>query len=235
MSKQRTVTRNTGYRGRDRNRNNNKIGVNSNDIGIYNTLRFNARRFPLPESFRTTLVYYEQINYTAVTTPQLYIFRGNGPYDPNQTGTGLQPVGYDNLSTFYSIYGCIGSRITIKAFNLSTVVVQLALAATQESTTVSSYDQLAYFGAGVKFLSLDGTTRGGSSFGELAHQGASTKVKGKPWNADFLATVSSVPGTQFYWSIAIQTADQATAISLGLQITVEYDVVYSSPKFVTLS
>ena len=202
---------------------------------MYSIPRFNARKYPLPEVFRTTLVYFEQINFVAVTTPQLYIFRGNGPYDPNQTGTGSQPVGYDNLATFYSSIGTVASRITITLMNNTQTVVQLALAPTLASNTVSSYEQLRYFGKAVKLLDLDGTSRGGRSHGKIIHTGVSVAVVGKPWDNDFSSLVTAVPYQQWYWTIAFQNSDQASNLSVNMQVTLEYDVVYSAPKFVTLS
>jgi hypothetical protein len=206
-----------------------------NNTEQYGVARFNAKAYPLPDNFRTTLVYYDQIDYTAVVTPQLYIFRGNGPFDPDQTGTGSQPVGWDNLTTFYSVAGPVASRIRIKAFNQTTAALQIGVLAATTTTMVTSYEQMRYVGATARFMDLDGTTRGGRSFGSMASTGVSTKVIGRPWNSAFLTQVTTNPSQQWYWIIAIQTADQATAISMNLQITVEYDIVFSDPKFVALS
>lgn len=228
-------THNIRSRSRKNNKNNNiskQISSNSNQ---YNRVQFNSRSFPLPVSFRTTLVYYEQVSFTAVTTPQTYAFRGNSPFDPNQTGTGAQPVGYDNLATFYEEYLVIGSKIKIDIFNLGTVPVQLAVSPTMQVTTYTTYDQAAYFGNQARFLTVDGTSRGGQSFGKVQHTGVTTQILQQPVDRDFRSVFTTNPSKQWYWLIAFQSADQVTAISCTIQVTIWYDLELSGPKLVALS
>lgn len=40
-----------------------------------------------------------------------YIFRANGLYDPNFSGTGHQPYGFDQWMTYYNQFTVLGSRI----------------------------------------------------------------------------------------------------------------------------
>lgn len=44
-----------------------------------------------------------------------YVFRGNGPYDPDTTGVGVQPYGWDNYMTadMFNTYRCMSSSIKI--------------------------------------------------------------------------------------------------------------------------
>lgn len=44
-----------------------------------------------------------------------YVFRGNSPYDPDYTGVGAQPYGFDQLCTaqMYSNYNCPASSIRV--------------------------------------------------------------------------------------------------------------------------
>ncbi|UOF81146.1 capsid protein [Circoviridae sp.] len=44
--------------------------------------------------------------------PDAHVFRANSCYDPDQTGGGHQPYGYDQWSNFYSRYTVIGSKIS---------------------------------------------------------------------------------------------------------------------------
>lgn len=45
--------------------------------------------------------------------PSEHIFCANGLYDPNITGTGHQPRGFDQLMTLYDHYVVIGAKITL--------------------------------------------------------------------------------------------------------------------------
>lgn len=46
-----------------------------------------------------------------------YVFSANGMYDPNVTGTGHQPSGFDQNMAFFDHYTVIGSRIKAKFFD----------------------------------------------------------------------------------------------------------------------
>jgi hypothetical protein len=187
-----------------------------------------------PNHYRTTLTYREQVNYTAVTTPQNYIFRGNSVFDPNQTGTGSQPVGFDNLSTFFESYYVIGSRMKVFLINQSTPVMQISISPTNATGMVTTYDQSLLYPHS-KFLVVDGVTRGGKSMGSLTHQMSTLSFFDEPYDRDFLSLVTTNPSKQFYWAINFQTADQVTAITCNIQFTIDYDVIFQSRKFVALS
>lgn len=45
------------------------------------------------------------------------VIRANGMYDPNQTGTGHQPLGFDQWKLLYNHYVVLGSKITLRAVN----------------------------------------------------------------------------------------------------------------------
>jgi len=67
-----------------------------------------------PEQLRTTLRYSESYDIGAATfgTTKQFV-SANGIFDPNITGTGHQPLGFDQLMAVYNHYVVLGS--TIKA------------------------------------------------------------------------------------------------------------------------
>lgn len=212
-------------------RENKIVGLLASD---FDKFRYRVTCPVFPAHYRCNHIYREQINFTGVTTPQIYVFRGNSPYDPNQTGTGSQPVGWDNLLTFFSSSFCVGSRITVGAYNTSNVPVQFALVPTYSSSDISSYDSALIY-PGVKTMVIDGNSRGGQSFKSLTRTTSTLGFYRQNFDRDFIATGQDVSGKQWYWSIAIQTYDQATALGFTLQVTVDYDVVWLDRKYVTLS
>ena len=40
-----------------------------------------------------------------------YVFRANGLYDPNYTGAGHQPYGFDQWMTYYNQFTVLGSKM----------------------------------------------------------------------------------------------------------------------------
>lgn len=70
---------------------------------------------PFPNTLRKTLRYVETkfgLNPGVGGTTQSYVFTANGLYDPNITGTGHQPMGYDQLMELYDHYKVTHCKIT---------------------------------------------------------------------------------------------------------------------------
>lgn len=59
------------------------------------------------------LRYVEQINIAQSSGDEVYNFRANSLFDPNLTGTGHQPMGFDQLALKYDHYQVLGSVIRI--------------------------------------------------------------------------------------------------------------------------
>jgi len=65
-----------------------------------------------------------------------YKWRGNSVYDPDLTGTGTQPMGYDQYSTLYDYVAVMGSQIKIRLLSGSDQVQQFCVYP-QDSTVVT--------------------------------------------------------------------------------------------------
>lgn len=73
----------------------------------------NRALHPIPQRYITKMKYSEQFITDATTG--MYKFNLNSIYDPNQTGSGHQPYGFDTLATLYNRYRVIscGWRIQV--------------------------------------------------------------------------------------------------------------------------
>lgn len=66
-----------------------------------------------PPKLRATLVYNESVAISITAALQTsYVFACNGLYDPNISGTGHQPLYFDQMMAIYDHYCVINSRIT---------------------------------------------------------------------------------------------------------------------------
>lgn len=82
--------------------------------------RFKQRRrvaYPsnlFPLSSRATLKYAESVEFDpSSASPVLQVFSANGLYDPNITGTGTQPLGFDQWMSIYNHYRVSAARMVI--------------------------------------------------------------------------------------------------------------------------
>lgn len=71
-------------------------------------------RMPVPKSSMVKFKYFEDVSLSPATGLNTqYFFRANSLYDPNLTGVGHQPLGYDQLSVFYNHYTVVSAKITV--------------------------------------------------------------------------------------------------------------------------
>jgi len=77
-----------------------KTRSRSKNPPIYN-FKTAGNNAPLPNKFRTTLRYCQQVPLNSTTAPTAHTFALNGLFDPDISGVGHQPMGWDQLIALY--------------------------------------------------------------------------------------------------------------------------------------
>lgn len=94
-----------------------------------------------------------------LSTRTLYQFRANSLYDPDFTGTGHQPYGFDTLDSIYNHYEVLSSVLTVTAIpssiNSVNAYMTLGVLVTDDSTVTTSVDTIREQANG-KFIVLPG-------------------------------------------------------------------------------
>lgn len=93
--------------------------------------------YPLAASTIRTLRYAGQFSINSpVGTAGGYVFSANGLYDPDISGTGHQPYGFDQMMAMYNHYEVLSSCIRVTAFNtLETVGFFIGIKVDDNSTS----------------------------------------------------------------------------------------------------
>lgn len=81
----------------------------------------------VPDKLVVKLPYSTQITFGDALGVQDYIFNLNSIYDPDRTGVGHQPLGYDQWNTFYNRYRVLGAKVTVRAFNNATIATSFSI------------------------------------------------------------------------------------------------------------
>jgi hypothetical protein len=108
-----------------------------------------STRAVVPSEFRTVLRYSQRIVINNnIGLPNSYLFVGNSVFDPDFSGTGSQPLGFDQLAGLYSRYRVLGSTITVDMMTPSAGTNQSAsinavVCATNQSTGFTQVDPAA--------------------------------------------------------------------------------------------
>lgn len=95
-------------------------------------------RSPVPLKMTTKLRYQETINIDpGLGVAGVHIFKANGCYDPNYTGTGHQPRGFDQfIGSLYDHFVVIGSKIRCEFVNTDTNYDQHCIVALRDGLVV---------------------------------------------------------------------------------------------------
>jgi len=169
------------------------------------------------------------------STPLGYVFSANGLYDPDITSTGHQPMGFDQLMTFFQHYTVLNSSIKVEARNYCTTLdVEFALAIQRSTTVLSVWDRLIEAG-NVTTGVLGAVTNGGGPYASrFASRVRIADFQSVPnvLNDDTLrGTAAANPATQVYFVCYTRTPDAGgpTSEHVFLGIVMEFDAVFTEP------
>lgn len=196
--------------------------------------RFKAMANPsvpaIKPTFRATLKYFDWFTLNpAAGVAGVYQFSANGLYDPNISGSGHQPTGFDQLMAIYGEYVVIGSTIRVIARS-NTDIEPILFGVFTKRSNVTSADFREYVenGNGVYYY-CEGMTSGGATIREVKHscdlsKEAVTNVLTDP---DFYGSNTQNPPEQRFYHVVVQpfnfTAD-IPAQEFCVEIT--YDVMF---------
>jgi len=123
--------------------------IKSNRMPVFAARTIRSLRYS--DSFQLT---------TTAGAVSTYVFAVNGLYDPNITGTGHQPMGFDQLMIFYNHYCVAKCKVSLVATNASSVPCQIVVRQDAGSTPITVIDRILEIGAN-SYTHLD--TAGGTN------------------------------------------------------------------------
>jgi len=186
-----------------------------------------------PDSQRVTLRYVESFTLTGTSgVAAYYLFRGNGPYDPNATGTGGQPALYDDWAVEYNKYRCFGS--TMRVWNVTvgttaaTITSKFCYGAWQSSASPASIEDMASqpytkFQTSASYMIPQGLSRPNKMSMSTAKILGMDAVEFKG-DDSLEANYNASPALQWYWLFGIQSTDGSSSTVRQLTVMVDYDI-----------
>ena len=210
-------------------------GITPKPRGILDNLVFIKGKDFMPQEMMTRFNYTEKVTFSVVSNPTLYYFRGNSGFDPNQTGTGNQPVGWDNMNTFYTYCECYASRIMVTWINGTTVPMEVVLAPVASTTENIDF---AVAGALPKCKrGYIGSSATDTRVHSLTNYATVKDLLGieRGSGSDVRSTFLTNPAAQFYWATYQQATDTATAMTFVFNISITYFCILSGRKVIAQS
>jgi len=218
-----------------RNRNRRKNGKTPNigrDVGLY------GRNALAPVSVRSL----KSIGFPATTTTKhryigagilnaavgalgIYQFRTNSLFDPDLTGTGHQPYGFDQWKTYYGTYMVTRSQIAVECFCGAAPTLAGVYTSTESSTGFT--DAIFYGEPGRGQSGVLNTVFGGPRIFE-----ARWDLRDIPNHdpADYSALVSTNPANSDFYTVFSQDSfGLAASPVLYWAVCIEFEAVWKDP------
>lgn len=198
--------------------------------GRYNKASSLTIRTPTTIADRTFLKfkYTDLLNRVPAAAIDNYVWRGNSTFDPDLTGAGHQPFGFDQwcgANAFYQRYRVHGSKMELRISNDSTVGLALAIYPSL-STALPTTWQNAGEVPRAKVRVLGQNT--GMDANILRTTYSSTKqimgMKSITQDDLFTSIYTTNPVRQWYWIFTAQSTDMLTAALYQIAFTITYYV-----------
>lgn len=172
---------------------------------------------------------------TAAGVMGSYTFSCNGMYDPNITGTGHQPMYFDQLTALYNHYVVIGSKIRIRILNATSYITKVGFFINDDTSVTSTNVEAVGEQTQGKMYMLPGN--GPSKPLTITAKWSAKKMFGKGVlaNSTLQGTASSNPSEQSYYVLTIQSADGIATSSVFVDYEIEYIAMWVELKDVNQS
>lgn len=193
---------------------------------------------PFPTRYKVNMRYVDNININpGATLTSEYVYCVNGIYDPDITGVGHQPTGFDQLMPFYDHYVVIGSVMTATFSTRNTAVKTIAGVTVKDSLSgITDYREMVEQG-NTKYavLGIGDSSKGIRTFRYPVNP-SKFLGRSKPLSDDQLKGSSSANPTELcYYHLWVTSLDGGDPTPVDVQVKIDYTVIFIEPKTVGLS
>lgn len=158
---------------------------------------------------------------TAGSSSLRQLCSGNSIYDPDATGVGGQPTGFDQWFAFYQHVVVLGCKITVEFVNNASDPVSMCIYPIRSAVTSATPEEQKH----AKWVTMVPTYR---SY-KLTHNARTQDVLGHPIIFDresYAHSNSANPTDRWYWLLNWHNLAGNSSISSVGQIKLEYDCVF---------
>lgn len=163
-----------------------------------------------------------------------HYFSVNGLYDPDITGVGHQPVGFDQMSPFFQKYTVIGATITVDFENINAGDTHMIVGIAVQDDAVFNGDIERVIENGNMIYTTIGSSDGGDNHRRLTYNVNPNTFLGikNPMSDDRVkGTDSSNPTEQVYFAVfAGPNRSAVDADVVRILVTIDYTCVWHEPN-----
>jgi hypothetical protein len=206
-------------------RNGNQIVPRSvRSVQSYNQVTYNSTHVQaFPDRYVTTLVYEDTESITSTNNYASYIYRGNSVYDPDYSGAGHQPTGFDNLAALYARYRVLSSDIVVSALN--NIGTTPAVAVIVPNTEILTYTNANEFKESLRARKTTAIPVAGYGTRTVRHRCSSGAILGlnmtETFNEGTASAINTNPAHIWYWNVVA-----VNMLTVGVNLTIDVRIKY---------
>lgn len=168
---------------------------------------------------------------------QVHYFRANDVFDPDATGVGHQPVGFDQAMTFWEQFAVFSSKIsvTFRSNNADGLRVGVFLNPDQTNPTIQEIMENGYVASDV-VVGTSSVGLGYHTFKRIDMTCSNVKyfqMRSKEEyfaNPNFIGTVASTPSELVYFGVFAFNNLTTTTTDVLFDVELSYDVRFQEPR-----
>lgn len=201
-----------------------------------------SRAFPIfPDRTKRMLSYCDvQYNITSgALSAGNYVYSANGLWDPNVTGVGHQPMGFDQMMVFYNHYTVTRAKIIVDFRSQTAGLGGFASIATRADSTTLTDPQRIIEAGFVDYCPLTApvaaspySVRRLTRTVDIADFGGLVAVLDNP---DYRGNSAANPVEQSYFHLSYWNDETAAAIACIFTVLIEFEAVFTEPRAPTSS
>lgn len=164
-----------------------------------------------------------------------YNWVANGMFDPNQTGTGHQPMYFDQMAAIYDHYTVIGAKLTVKISNVvANIGARCGIFINDDTVVTPSFvDALRERNPNVSRIINNGSNNVTTM--TIKWSGKKTFGKYNLTNPSFIGTAAANPTEQSIFTFFIQPIDASSTQNYYVEYLLEQIAVWTELKDIASS
>ena len=184
-------------------------------------------------TYRTKLTYYDVATIsTGAGAAGTRVYSTNGLYDPDITGTGHQPMPFDQLMLSFEHYVVTRAKMIVSFKATSTTnTTAVAISLNSGTTAITDYQRLAENGVLVRdrlgMYPYEGSIKALSLPCDVAKFGGVRTLRDNP---SYEGSVAANPTEQSYFHISAWNPDTVSSIDVICEIWIEYEAIFREPR-----
>lgn len=204
-----------------------------------NTLK-RSRKSGVPDIFPDTVLvdlhYGDYFSLTS-TTGSLgsYFFNATSCYDPNNTGTGHQPAGFDQYMALYESYVVEGATFTVQASTASAEPIRVSLTASKEYVTVPAGMEFLTEWPQTKIAVATSAVPATLSMAALTHEFFQVPRASLTALDAAVGNASANPASMWYFRVYAQTDDYSSSGTVNCLVKLTQRVRFFKRKLIAPS